>query len=172
MEVTQAVRQRYSCRSYKDTPVDAKVLRELFDIARLAPSASNRQEWRFVAVTDRAIIETLTQKAGSQGWWKSAPAILACCADTNYHVMSCRQHCYPIDVSIIMDQLSLLATERGLATCWVGAFDEDVVKETLGIPRHVRVVELMTLGYPADGPREKKRLGVDEILYVNSWGKS
>ncbi len=169
MNVSEAVGKRYACRSYEDKPVGEELLRELVGLARLAPSASNRQEWRLVAVTDREKIAQISDRAGSQGWWKTAPVLFACCADTNYHVMSCRQHCYPIDVAILMDHLTLLATERGLATCWLGAFDEDVVKEICSIPRHVRVVELLAMGYPADTVREKKRLALEDILFMNTW---
>jgi nitroreductase len=169
MNVSDAVRQRYSCRKYQDKTVPEALLREIVDVARLAPSASNRQEWRLVAVTDKEKIAAISDKAGTQGWWKTAPVMFACCADTNYHVMSCRQHCYPIDIAILMDHITLLATERGLGTCWLGAFDEDAVKEICGIPRHIRVVELLAMGYPADQVREKKRLDVKEILFMNSW---
>jgi nitroreductase len=170
MELRKAIAGRYSCRSYEDRAVDAGLLAELVDTARSAPSASNRQEWRFVAVTDKAKITQLTERAGTQKWWAQVPVMIACCAEGDAHVMACGQQCYPIDVAIIMDHLTLLATEAGLATCWVGAFDEDVVKEVCGVPPQVRVVELLALGYPADGPREKTRLGPDKILFSNAWG--
>jgi len=170
MDVREAVQKRYSCRNYKSQPVDAKVLGQLVDLARNAPSASNRQEWRFVAVSDPKKIAALTEKAGTQAWWRSAPVIIACCAATDNHPMKCGQLCYPIDLAIIIDHLALLATEAGLATCWVGAFDEAAVKEICGIPKEIRVVELLTLGYPADTVKPKTRMPLNEILFRDSWG--
>lgn len=169
MNVSDAVRERYACRAYTQRAVSVKLLTEILDLARLAPSASNRQEWRFVAVTDKEKIDAITQKAGSQGWWSGAPVILACCAESDNHIMACGQPCYPIDVAICIDHITLLATERGLASCWLGAFKEPVVREILGIPETVRVVELLTLGYPSDKPRDKKRLGTEQILFLNGW---
>jgi nitroreductase len=169
MTVEEAIKSRYACRSYKDQNVSDELLKKVIDTARNAPSASNRQEWRIVAVTEKKIIKQLNDKADNQGWWKTAPVLLACCADTNNHVMKCRQLCYTVDLSIIIDHITLLATENGLATCWIGAFDEDVIKEILSIPRHIRIVEMLALGYPADSARPKTRLDLDKILFRNKW---
>lgn len=169
MELRKAISARYSCRSYEDRPIDNSLLKDIIDTARQAPSASNRQEWRFVAVTDKDAIARITEKAGSQQWWAGAPVILACCAETDNHLMTCGQPCYPIDLAIIIDHITLLATDAGLGTCWVGAFNEDAVKEICGIPSEIRVVELLVMGYPADSAREKKRLELEDVLFLNQW---
>ena len=86
--------------------------------------------------------------------------------------MTCGQACYPIDVAIAIDHMTLKASEEGLGTCWVGAFHEDAVKEVLGIPREIKVVELLTLGYAVDETTaEKNRLPMDEVVAYDSWKK-
>jgi len=86
--------------------------------------------------------------------------------------MRCGQACYPIDLAIILDHITLAAVEQGLGTCWIGKFDEQQVKECLGIPDPIRVVELMPLGYPADpAPIEKNRLPIDMIVKYERWSK-
>jgi len=79
--------------------------------------------------------------------------------------------CYTIDVAIALEHIALQAVEEGLGTCWIGSFDEVAVKDLLGIPAtdDVRVVELMTLGYPADGPKEKSRLQMSDIVMEEVW---
>ena len=69
--------------------------------------------------------------------------------------MRCGQLRYPIDVAIALEHIALQAVEEGLGTCWVGAFDEAAVKQAIGIPadEEIRVVQLMSLGYPADEPK-------------------
>ena len=62
-----------------------------------------------------------------------APVLIVCCAETDGHVMACGQQCYPIDVAIALDHLTLCAAAEGLGTCWIGAFDEGKVKEILSI---------------------------------------
>ena len=84
-------------------------------------------------------------------------------------VMRCGQLTYPIDVAIAMEHMALQAVEEGLGTCWVGSFYEDQVKQVLGIPAEVRVVELMTLGYPADKQKTASRLATGEIVAHDRW---
>jgi nitroreductase len=96
--------------------------------------------------------------------------VLACCAETDGHIMACGQACYPIDVAIAVDHLTLCATAEGLGTCWIGAFREDEVKEALGIPPAIRVVALVAVGYPKDpSPVEKERLPLEAILKFEEW---
>ena len=84
--------------------------------------------------------------------------------------MSCGQLCYPIDVAIAIDHLTLCAVAEGLGTCWIGAFDEAQVKDILAIPKAIRVIELLPIGYPEDpSPGEKKRLPLSEIVKYERW---
>src|SRR3990167_8893030 len=149
MNVMEAIKKRYSVRSYQDRAVETEKLESILEAARLAPSASNRQEWRFIVAQDRNIRQCLMQAAKGQAFVGQAPVVIACCAKTDNHVMTCGQMCYPIDVAIAIEHMALKATEEGLGTCWIGAFYEDQVKEILGIPDNIRVVELLILGYPA-----------------------
>lgn len=169
MNVSEAIRSRYSVRNYQDKPVEEEKLRKLLEAARLAPSASNRQEWRFVVVRDKKKRQALMKAAKNQEFVGQAPVVIACCAVTDNHVMSCGQKCYPIDVAIAMEHICLQAVEEGLGTCWVGAFYEDMVKKELQIPDEVRVVELLALGYPVDQAPVKNRLPFDEIVKYESW---
>ncbi len=169
MKVFEAIQSRYSVRSYKPQEVEEEKLLRIFEAARLAPSANNRQEWRFIAVTNPETRRALMHAAKDQEFVGQAPVVIACCAATDNHVMTCGQLCYPIDVSIAIDHITLQAVEEGLGTCWIGAFYEDRVKEILGIPEEIRVVELLTLGYPADERLPKNRLSLDAILMRERW---
>jgi len=169
MEFYETVQRRYSCRNYQDKPVEEEKLERIMEAARLAPSASNRQEWRFLAVTDPDKRERLIKIAHGQKFVGQAPVVIVACAVTDGHVMACGQLSYPIDVAIALEHVALAATAEGLATCWIGAFEEEPVKRLLEIPSDVRVVQLMPLGYPADKPRPKTRLPLGEIFMRDSW---
>ncbi len=170
MTVYEAIAARRSVRAYLPKDVPEEPLLRLLEAARLAPSASNRQEWRFVVVRDPATRAALAQAARNQTFVGEAPVVLACCAETDEHRMSCGQPCYPIDVAIAMTHLALCAAAEGLGTCWIGAFDEERVKSLLGIPAAVRVVELMPLGYPREAKAPpKQRLPIDRILRRERW---
>ena len=172
MDVMEAIKKRYSVRCYQDRVVEPEKLDGILEAARLAPSASNRQEWRFVVIQDKNIRQRLMQAAKDQAFVGQAPVVIACCAKTDSHIMTCGQMCYPIDVAIAIEHMALKATEEGLGTCWIGAFHEDKVKEILGIPQDVRVVALLALGYPVKlRPNTKDRLRLKEIVMHEKWSK-
>lgn len=171
MDVMEAIMRRYSVRSYQDRPVEEEKLESILEAARLAPSANNRQEWRFIVVRDKNTRQRLMRAARNQAFVGQAPVVIACCASTDNHVMTCGQLCYPIDVAIAIEHMALKATEEGLGTCWIGAFYEEQVKEILGIPEDIRVVELLALGYPdKPHPNHKDRLSLEEIVMYERWG--
>ncbi len=173
MEVMEAVRKRRSVRSYQAREVEQEKLELLLEAARLAPSANNKQEWRFVVVKNKEARQRLMSAAKGQSFVGEAPCIIACCAQTDNHQMTCGQLCYPIDVAIAIEHMVLKAVEEGLGTCWIGAFYEDEAKKILNIPKEIRVVELLTLGYPAEEAEvEKDRLILNEIVMYDKWSSN
>lgn len=172
MSVMDIVRLRKSVRSFEDKPIEEEKLNALLEAARLAPSASNRQEWRFIVVRDKQKREALAKAALDQKFVGQAPAVLVCCAESDGHIMACGEECYPIDVAIAIDHITLAAAEMGLGSCWIGAFKADEVKKICNIPEEIHVVELLPVGYPSDpSEKPKKRLAMDEIVHYEEWGK-
>lgn len=171
MTVEEAIKMRRSVRKYSGKPVEREKVVELLQAARIAPSAGNRQEWRFIVITEEEKRKKLSDAACGQGFVASAPCVIACCAKTDFHEMRCGQLTYPIDVAIAIDHMTLRAVELGLGTCWIGAFYEDEVKRLLHIPDQIKVVELLAVGYPAGKDAvSKSRLSLDEIVYYEQWG--
>lgn len=171
MNAFEAIAARYSVRQYEDRPVEQEKLMRIMEAARLAPSAGNRQEWRFIIVRDPTARQQLMDAAGGQAFVGQAPVVIAACAVTDHSFMRCGQLRYPIDVAIALEHIALQAVEEGLGTCWIGHFDEPVVRVILRIPdaEEIRVVQLMTLGYPADRPKPKNRLPLEEIVMFDTW---
>jgi len=169
MNVMEAVRTRRSIRCYLDRPVEEDKLHQVLEAGRLAPSSANRQEWRFVVVRGDETRMKLMTAAKNQPFVGQAPVIIACCAQTDKHVMTCGEMCYSIDVAIAVDHMTLAAWELGLGTCWIGAFYADQVREILGIPEDVPVVELLALGYPEKVPARTDRLPMEEIIHWDRW---
>ena len=170
MNVFEVIRKRSSIRSFINKPVEEEKIRLVLEAGRLAPSAKNLQEWRFIVVKKWEVRQELAYAANGQMFIGEAPVVIVACAVTNEYVMSCGQHCYPIDVAIALDHISLAAVELGLGTCWIGAFNESKVKEILKIPKEVRVVQLMPIGYPAyEIVKEKDRLAFEKIVKIEKW---
>ena len=170
MDIYEAIRIRKSVRSFLDRDIEEDKLQRILEAVRLAPSAKNKQEWRFVVVKDRHKREQLARAAHDQTFVGEAPVVIACCAETDKHVMRCGLECYPIDVAIAIDHLTLAAVTEGLGTCWIGSFESERVKQILGIPRQIVVVELLPLGYPQDTAiKEKSRLKLSETVHYEKW---
>ncbi len=168
MTVSEAIRKRYSCRSYEQRAVEQEKLDQLFEAARLAPSAMNKQDWRFVAVTDKTTIQKVAKSTNKPAVFEKAAVIIVACSNSK-DIMRCGQASGPIDVSIALEHIALQAVELGLATCWIGSLEPEMVKALLGIPANITIIELMTLGYPADKPPKKNRKPIEEIVCYEKW---
>jgi nitroreductase len=169
MELWDAIRRRRSIRKYKDQPIEQEKLDRVLEAGRLAPSAGNRQEWRYVVVRDPGTRQKLAIIANGQQFVAQAAAVIVCCARESGHVMSCGQASHSIDVAISVDHMTLAAVDEGLGTCWIGAFKEDPVKQLLGIPLDVRVVALLAIGYPDMEPKARQRRPMDEVACYDTW---
>ena len=170
MDIYEAIRTRKSVRSFLDRPVEREKLARVIEAARLAPSAHNNQEWRFVVVTDPERRRRLAREAAGQAFVGEAPVVIAACAETDGGIMRCGLPRHPIDVAIALDHLALAAVAEGLGTCWIGAFDAPRVRGILGIPPGIVVVQLMPIGYPRDpAPVPKRRLPLEAILHEELW---
>ena len=168
MAVLDAIRRRYSCRAYQDKSIEQDKLESILEAARLAPSAKNTQDWRFVVVTDR---DTKSRVAGTTNRpevFEKAGVIIAACSNSD-EVMRCGQAIGPIDVAIALEHICLQTADLGLGTCWIGSFDADKVRQILAIPDNIIIVELMALGYPADSKPEPKREPIEKIVCYNTW---
>lgn len=164
MDVLSAIRDRRSVRSYSSKEVEDEKLDKVLEAARLSPSASNRQSWKFIVVRDAEMRAKLADAANGQMFIAQAPVIIACCGTDPDGVMMCGQHRHSVDLSIATSYMILEAHEQGLGTCWLGSFDEKKVKELLGIPANVRVVTMTPLGYPAGAVSKTPRKQPGDVI--------
>ncbi|MCG3180025.1 MAG: NADH dehydrogenase [Phycisphaerae bacterium] len=165
MDVHQAIRNRYSVRAYQGRTVEDEKLARVLEAARLAPSGSNRQPWKFVVVRDAGMRRKLAVACREQAFIAEAPVVIAGVGLMPDRVMSCNVPGDPVDVAIALEHIALAATAEGLGTCWIGAFNQDHVRELLGVPASAKVVEVMTLGYASgEPPRHKVRKTMEEIV--------
>ncbi len=170
MDVHKAIQSRRSIRAYDSRQVEEEKLLRILESGRLSPSAGNRQERRFVIIRDAKTRKLLAEAARNQKFVAEAPVVIAACSVETEYIMACGQAAYPIDTAIAVDHTTLAAVEEGLGTCWIGAFDEIKVKQILNIPDNVRVVALLTLGYPSAIPRPTPRKILDELIMWEKWG--
>jgi nitroreductase len=166
MSVLDIIRRRRSVRKYKSDPIPEDVFLRVMEAARLAPSGKNSQPWKFIVVRDEEMRRKLSVASRNQAFMATAPIIIVACGypERSYPKQGNYMKSWSIDVACAVDHLMLQATEEGLGTCWIGAFEEKEVKALLGVPEDVRVLALTPLGYPDEDPTSRGRRPLEEIL--------
>jgi nitroreductase len=164
MDVHQAIKTRRSVRSYKPDSVPEEKLKKVLEAARLAPSAHNEQERKFIVVKNAEKRKKLAEAALDQDFVGEAPVVIVAVSLEPEEVMSSGVPNYAVDLAIAVDHMTLAAIEEGLGTCWIGAFSQEKVKEVLEIPERYKVVILLPLGFPTDKPKSKSRKNLEEIV--------
>lgn len=168
MIFSELIQKRYSVRGYKPDPVEEDKLLQVLEAARWAPTGGNRQQFQLVVIHTKGREEEVSRIYGRE-WFVQAPIVICACT-TSVGPRPGRPGYSGVNIGIVMDHLILAATELGLGTCWIGAFDQGKVKDILGIPPEIRVVQLMPVGYPRDPARvTKARLPMDTIVRRERW---
>jgi len=163
MDLYEAIAKRYSVRAYQPRPVEEDKLRRVLEAGVDAPSARNRQARRIVVARDARVRAALVKAAG-QEWMATAPIILAVVGLTPDDTMHCEVPTDPVDCAIAIDHMTLAAVAEGLGACWVGHFSQAQSREALGVPAPAKIIELVTLGYPASQQSMRRRERFDKIV--------
>lgn len=160
------IEKRKSIRSYKPQEVEEEKLDYILHAFRKAPSAKNIQPWKLIVVKNKSTIKDLSIACNNQSFLMEAPVLIVACAkeEEAYGVMGGYLNSYPIDIALALEHLILAATEKGLGTCWIGAFKEKLVKDILSVPDSIRVVALTPIGYPAKEGGNRGRKPLSEIV--------
>lgn len=171
LSVLDVIKARSSIRRYKDKPIHKQTFLSILEAARLAQSADNRQPWEFIAVTDPAMKRRLVQAAGNQGFVGEAAAVIVCLANPRESASVGPFEGFMMDLAIAIDNMALTAWDFDIGSCWIGTYNEEKVKELLSVPKNLRVVSLLTLGYPDQVPGAKYRKPLDEIVHYEKYGR-
>ena len=164
MEFFDLIRKRYSVRAYKKDLVEEAILQKILQAANLAPTAANRQPFQIIVIHTKGREQEL-QKIYGRDWFTQAPLVLCICVQPNLAwVRRDGKNYGEVDATIAMDHLILAATDLGLGTCWIAAFDPEAAKEILQLPGGVEPIAFTPLGYPADAAPVKKRKNVSEMV--------
>jgi nitroreductase len=170
MEYTDLIAARYSVRAYRPDPVEAEKLQFILEAARLAPTAANRQPVQLI------VIQTLGREAElgriyHRSWFVQAPLLIAVCALSSQAWVreSDRFNARLIDAAIVADHLILAATNQGLGTCWIAAFNVEAARSVLRLPDEVEPIIFTPLGYPADEPGPKIRKPLTDLVRYDHW---
>ena len=165
--------KRRSVRAYKPDEVPEDLLQTVLEAGRLAPSACNKQPWRFIVVRDEVARRALGAAYAREWFWKAPVVIAVCILPKEAWTRSFDGQNYAmVDGALALDHMTLAAAELGLGTCWIGAFDPAAAREILGLPDGVEIVGMTPLGFPdvEANPRVRSRRPLGEIVMKERWG--
>jgi nitroreductase len=158
MSIMDVIARRVSCRAYKPDPVPEAHVLQILEAARLAPSACNKQPWRFAVVRDAGLRRRIVEEGFLPGinmpWAIVAPVHVVIGMETSFLTHNLGASVsgvdYPwVDMGIAGEHLVLAATELGLGTCWIGWIKSAVISDIVDWPRSVKPAAVITVGYPA-----------------------
>ncbi len=169
MSFHDLISKRYSVRAYQNTPVEEEKLAQILTAAQLAPTAANRQPFKLIVI-HTAGRETELRKIYNRDWFVQAPIVICAVGTPKTAWTRFDQTQYlQTDAAIAMDHLILAATELGLGTCWIAAFDPEAARTVLGIPPQMVPLIFTPVGYPADQPKEKERKPLESLVRYENW---
>ena len=165
MSLLDLILSRRSIRRYETKDIPEEVLHQILEAGRQAPSAANRQPFRFVVVNDNDLLKNLCDNLINR-FVKYAPVVIVGCADIKSLLTG---KWAVVDTTIAMQNMVIAAWVLGVGSCWIGGCNEKEIKKLLKIPDKWKFVALLTLGYPAEQPKPRKKKQVEKLFSFNSF---
>jgi nitroreductase len=168
MDFFEVIRARQSIRAFQACPVEPEKLQQILEAINRAPSAGNLQGYEVFLVTNRACLQAMTRAAVGQDFIEQAPLALVFCANParsakKYGQRGTTLYCVQ-DATIACATAQLAVTALGLASVWVGAFDEDGVRQAIGVGNDLRPVAILPIGYAAETPEHQSRRALVDLV--------
>ena len=175
LDVFEAIKNRRSVRAFTNQPVSDEEVEKLIDAAIWAPSAGNIQPWEFIVVRQHEVKRGLRKAALNQTFIEEAPVVIVVCANVwrseqGYRSRGVNLFCLQ-DTAAATQNMLLAAHALGLATCWVGAFQEEEATKVLHIPSGLRPVAIIPVRHAAEKPKARPRRAVSKIVHNETFGR-
>ncbi|MBW2977242.1 nitroreductase family protein [Candidatus Woesearchaeota archaeon] len=173
MDTFECIKTRRATRKYLDVPVAWDLVSNILEAGRYAPSAGNLQNWKFIVILEKPKREAIAEACLKQMWMAEAPVIIVICAEPKkaeryYGIRGERlytiQNCAAVAANMLLE-----AHNQGLGGCWVGAFDEEMVKRALAMPEEARPQIILTFGYPDEKVPVPTRFPLEPMTYFERW---
>ncbi len=181
MLFSNLILQRQSVRRYQSKPVENEKIRQLVEAVHLAPSACNSQPWKLIIVDEPMLKNevakaTFSKTVSFNKFALEAPVIAVLVIEKAKLIAriggAVKKQEYPqYDIGIAAGHFCLQASEIGLGTCMIGWFNEKKIKTLLQIPKKLKVGLVITLGYPQEAYKQRKKIRkpIDEIYGYNKY---
>jgi nitroreductase len=173
MTVFDCILTRRSIRRYSDIPVEWDKVGKICEAGKAAPSSGNIQNWKFVVVTKEETRKKVAQACLEQYWMAQAPVHIIVCGEPKkaqqfYGIRGDRLYTVQNCAAATMNMI-LMAHSLGLGSCWVGAFDEEMLKRALAMPDRARPQSVITIGYSDEKPPMPQEYNLEDVAYLENF---
>lgn len=173
MDALECIATRRSIRKFLDIPVEFEKVGNVLDAGRMAPSAGNLQDWKFILITDEKMRQEIAKACVEQYWIATAPIHIIVCTEPErtrrFYGKMGEKYSLQNGAAVVQNML-LAAHAEGLGSCWVGAFEDEAVKRLLNIPDDVIVHAIVPLGYADEKVPVPLRFTLENVTYIGAWG--
>ena len=174
MDFEEVLVKRRSIRKYLSVPVGREIVSKMIEAGNEAPCAGNIQNWRFLIVEDEEAKKKIAEACLEQMWIATAPSIIVICSEMdkirrNYGLRG--EALYSIqNCAAAAENMILMATNLGVSTCWVSAFDENAIARVIDLPDNCRPQIVLPIGYAAEKPIRPMRFSIEDVTYIRTYG--
>lgn len=173
MDVNRCIKTRRSTRDFLKKEIKWDKLTSILDSIRYAPSSGNLQNWRVIVVKDKENKKKISNFCLDQTWVAKAPVLIVVCNDESdvKRMYKKRSDLFSIqNCAAGIQNILLRANSLGVASCWIGVYNADKIKDLLKIPNKIKVDAVIALGYAAREEEMPNRLDLDKFVYFDEWG--
>lgn len=168
MDAIKCINTRRSIRKYKKEKIPAKIIKQLIIAGMNAPSSFNSQPWVFITIIKKETMEKIASvKSQRSQFLKTAPLLIGCCFDE----LKSKSPAHDLEnVAVAVENILLAAHALGLGACYIGGFDpkypeiEKSISKALKLPKNIKIVCLISIGYPDELPKKKNMRKISEVL--------
>ena len=169
MDILPEILNRQSVRQFGKISIEKNKIDRILEAGRLAPSAKNRQPWRFIIIDKQELKKRIEVAAFGQEHVGQSGVVIAGCSTNIDYRMPNGQLSHPVDISFAISFMMLQAVREGLGTCIVTTFDEQEIKDMLSVPYSMKVIMLLLVGYPTEKPLPELRKSLERVVAFNHW---
>jgi len=173
MDTLDCIDSRRSIRRFLDIPVEVEKIGNILDAGRFAPSSGNLQDWRFILLTERERVDKVAQACYEQYWIAQAQVVIVVAvqpARTEKYYAEHGEKFSLLNGGASVQNMLLAAHDQGLGACWVGAFEDEMLKRDLSVPDGVIIAGVIPIGYADEKVPTPPRLTLENVTFLGEWG--
>lgn len=173
MDIDECIATRRSIRKYSKVDVEQEKIGEILKAGKSAPSAGNLQNWKFILVTDKEKRKKVAEACLQQHWMIDAPVHIVVCAEPEKAVKFYgeRGELYSVqNCAAAIQNMLLTAHSLGLSACWIGAFEEGMLRSALSIIPAAKPQAVITVGYGNEEVPVPLKYTLETVTFFEKWG--